>query len=156
MFMDESLISQKKQSQKPTPTADDNVSELLLKIIRFTKVRRKLLARNIRNMNIPDFTPRDLPTKEFAEILNLALDEHICRQRLLLCDTENISFGRSGVFEASAVTDNTAKTVLQCDKNKYLQMQINKLMENTLNQKIALALLGQKSKKCPLDESGRW
>jgi len=148
VFMDESLISQKKQSQTSIPpVADDNISELLLKIVQFTKARQKLLTRNIRNLNVPGFTPKDLPTEKFAETLNLALDEHVSRRRLLLCDTENITFGQNGAFETSAVADNTAKILLQRDKDKYLQMQISKLMENTLNQRIAFALLGQKPQK---------
>lgn len=148
MFMDESLISQKKLSQKTSsPVVDDNISELLLKIVQFTKARQKQLIQNIRNVDVPGFTPKDLPIEEFAATLDLALDEHASHRRLLFCDTENVSFGQNNTFETSVITDNTAKMLLQRDKDKYLQRQIDKLTENTLNQRIAFALLGQKPRK---------
>jgi len=122
----------------------DNVTELLVKIVEFTQARQKILSRNINNIYSFGFVPKDLAVDEFSELLNQAIDEHIRSQRLMLCDTENIKFGISGSFEAKPVVDEYAKELLEESRDEYLELQINKLLENSLNQRIAAELLRQK------------
>ena len=43
------------------PLIPDNVGEMLVKIVRFTELRRALLERNLRDVQVPDFTPTDMP-----------------------------------------------------------------------------------------------
>jgi flagellar basal body rod protein FlgB len=124
----------------------DNIAELLVKIIEFTRVRHKILARNIYYVESPGFIPKDLVTDEFSNLLNCAIDEHIKNQRLLLRDTENIRFGTSGSFTIQPVVDRYAQELLNENQDEYIQLQINKLLENLLNQRIAAALLGWKQK----------
>ncbi|MHC4603111.1 MAG: hypothetical protein ACYS6W_07245 [Planctomycetota bacterium] len=122
----------------------DNITELLVKIIEFTHARQKILIQNINNIDIPGFAPKDLVVDEFSVVLNDAIVEHIHNQRLLLRDTENIKFGDSGSVEAKPIVDKYAKELLEENQDKYLELQINKLLENSLNQRIAAKLLKQK------------
>ena len=124
----------------------DNITELLVKIIEFTQTRQKFLIQNINNIHTPGFVPRDLTVNEFANSLNTAVDEHIRNQRLLLCDSENVKFGSGGSLELKAVTDKYAGKLLEANPDEYLELQINKLLENSLNQKMAAELLKQKEK----------
>lgn len=126
------------------PLITDTLAELLSKIIEFTKNRRRVLTSNINNMHNPAFVPKDLAVREFSMLLNEAVDEYNRNQRLLLCDTENIKFGRFGSFAVSPVTDANAKKLLRENPDEYLQLQINKLLENSLNQRVAAELLMQK------------
>ncbi|MHC4455691.1 MAG: hypothetical protein ACYS0I_01165 [Planctomycetota bacterium] len=127
-----------------TPLITDNITELLVKIIEFTQTRQKILAINIKNIHAPGFIPKDLAVEEFSNLLNNAINEHIKNQRLVLCDTENIKFGFNGNFEAIAIDDDYAIDLLQENKDEYLQLQINKLLENLINQRITAELLRQK------------
>jgi len=122
----------------------DNVTELLVKIVKFTEKRQQVLTSNINNMRKADFVPRDLAVDEFSQLLNYAIDEHIQNRRLVLCDTENIKFGTEGTFEVRPMVDGPAKELLDKNPDEYLQLQINKLLENTLNQKVAETLIKQK------------
>ena len=122
----------------------DNITELLVKIVEFTRTRQKILSRNINNVHCFGFVPEDLAVDEFSELLNEAIGEHIRSQRLVLRDTENIKFGVSGSFEAKAVVDEYAKELFEENRDKYLELQINKLLENSLNQRVAAELLRQK------------
>ena len=122
----------------------DNIAELLVKIVEFTQTRQKILSRNINNVHSFDFVPKDLEVDEFSELLSEAIDEHIRNQRLVLRDTENIKFGMSGSFEAKPVVDEYAKELLEESRDEYLELQISKLMENSLNQRVAAELLRQK------------
>jgi flagellar basal body rod protein FlgB len=122
----------------------DNVTELLVKIISFTEVRRKVITGNINNMRTPDFAPADLDVNEFSQLLNYAIDEHTRNNRLVLCDTDTIKFGQGGSFEVKPVFDKYAKELLDKNQDEYLEHQINKLLENALNQKVAETLLKQK------------
>ena len=124
--------------------ATDNITELLLKIIEFTQGRQKILIQNINSTHDCNYVPKDLPVEEFSNLINLALCEHAMNQRLLLRDGQNIKFGANGSFKAIVVTDERGKRLLDTDRNVYLQDQITRLMENTLNQKIAMELLKQK------------
>jgi len=122
----------------------DNVTELLVKIISFTEVRRKVITGNINNMRNPEFAPTDLDVNEFSQLLNYAIDEHTRNNRLVLCDTDTIKFGQGGSFEVRPVFDKCAKELLDKNQDEYLEHQINKLLENALNQKVAETLLKQK------------
>lgn len=121
--------------------ATDNISELLVKIIEFTENRQKVLTRNINNMHSNDFSPKDLAIDEFSDLLNIAIEEHLRHRRLVLCDTENIKFGIDGDLEAKAVIDESAFELLAEDRDEYVEDQINKLMENAINQRVAAELL---------------
>lgn len=123
--------------------AEDNVSELLLKIIAFTRTRHDLLSENIKGIRTPGFLPLDLQVDEFADVMAGALEEHITNSRLVLCDSESIVFGEDGLVEAEPVVDERAKDLFQKDIEMYLQHQMQKLRENLLNQKIAMELLRQ-------------
>lgn len=127
-----------------TSIATDNVTELLFKIIEFTKARQKVLTRNINDIHTANFTPKDLDVKEFSDVLNGAISEHISNGRLLLYDTKTIKFGADGRFEVEPITDRKAERLLENNKDQYIELQINKLLENSLNQRIAAELLKQK------------
>ena len=122
----------------------DNIAELLVKIVEFTQTRQKILGRNINNVHSFGFVPKDLEVDEFSELLSEAIDEHIRNRRLVLRDTENIKFGISGSFEAKPVVDEYAKELLEESRDEYLELQISKLLENSLNQRVAAELLRQK------------
>jgi hypothetical protein len=123
--------------------AEDNVSELLLKIIAFTKTRHDLLSENIKGIRTRGFLPLDLQVDEFADVMAQAIEEHVRNERLVLCDSDSITFGEGGLFEAEAVVDERAMDLFQRDIEMYLQHQMQKLRENLLNQKIAMELLRQ-------------
>jgi len=134
-----------------TPLVTDNITELLVKIIEFTCTRQKIIIRNITNMNNPGFVPKKLAVKEFSGLLNNAINEHIQNQRLLLRDTESIKFGTSGSFEIKSTVDKQSKLLLEKNRDEYLEEQINRLLENSLNQKVATELLRQKQEPVSTD-----
>jgi hypothetical protein len=109
-----------------------------------TQARQKVLANNIRLADTPDFVPCDLPCKQFAAVLNIALDEHIQNSRLLLADTDNISFLAGGRFGIKPVTDERSHRLLRCSREKYIQYQVEKIVENAMNQRFAAQLIRQK------------
>lgn len=129
---------------KPASLATDNITELLVKIIEFTQTRQKILTRNINNLHTSGFVPEDLAVDEFSDLLNGAIDEHVRNQRLVLRDTQNFKFGFSGAFDVKPVVDHHAKEVRDRNPDQYIEMQVNKLTENLLNQRIAAELLKQK------------
>lgn len=122
----------------------DNIAELLVKIIEFTRARHKILVENISNIDTPEFVPQDLVADEFSCLLNSAIDEHIANKRLLLRDTRNIKFGFGGSFTAKPIIDKDAKELLEVNREQYFEMQKNKLLENVMNQRVAAELLKQK------------
>jgi len=122
----------------------DNVAELLVKIIEFTQTRQRLLCRNINNADSPGFLPMDLAVEEFTELLNDAIDEHVRTKRILLRDTENVKFGINGSFQTKPVVDEYARELLEENRAAYLELQIDKAVENSLNQRVAAELLRQK------------
>jgi len=134
-----------------TSLISDNITEILVKIIEFTRTRRKILIQNITNVHNPGFLPKDLAINEFSDSLNNAIDEHIRNQRLVLRDTENIKFGDNGSFEIKPVVDEQSKELLEENQDEYFELQINKLWENSLNQKVAAELLKQKQQTIPTD-----
>ncbi|MHC4265225.1 MAG: hypothetical protein ACYSUK_04740 [Planctomycetota bacterium] len=125
-------------------TVTDNITELLVKIIEFTRERQKILVRNINNIDTCKFEPQDLAVEEFSSLINNAIDEHLANHRLLLFDTETIKFGASGSLQIKAVSDMHAASLLNENKDEYLEIQVNKLLENSLNQKIAAELIRKK------------
>ena len=134
-----------------TSLITDNVTEILVKIIEFTHTRQKILTQNITNVNNPGFVPKELAVNEFSGLLNNAIDEHIRNQRLLLRDTENIKFGVKGSFEVKPMVDEHSKELLEENRDEYLELQITKLLENSLNQRVAAELLRQKQKTVSTD-----
>lgn len=134
-----------------TSLVKDNITEILVKIIEFTCTRQKIIIRNIIKMNNPGFIPKKLAVEEFSDLLNNAINEHIQNQRLLLRDTESIKFGTSGSFEIKPTLDKQSKLLLEKNRAKYLKAQINRLLENSLNQKVATELLRQKQEPVSTD-----
>ena len=122
----------------------DNVTELLIKIVEFTQLRQKVLTQNIKNMHTPGFVPQDLAVEEFSEMMNTAIEEHIRNRRLVLCDSENIKLGMAGGLEIRPVADQCAKEFLEAGRDSFLEFQVNKIMENSINQRLAAALLRQR------------
>jgi flagellar basal body rod protein FlgB len=122
----------------------DNITELLVKRVEFTQVRQKVLSQNINSLHNFGYVPKDLAVDEFSELLSEAVEEHIRCRRLLLRDSENIKFGVSGSFKARAVVDEHARELLEIGRDQYLELQMNKLLENSLNQRVAAELLRQK------------
>jgi flagellar basal body rod protein FlgB len=129
----------------------DNITEILIKIVKFTQTRQKILIQNIINVQNPGFVPKELEVNEFSDVLNNAIDEHVQNQRLVLRDTENIKFGASGSIELKPVIDEHGIKLLEENRDEYIERQINKLWENSLNQKLAAELLRQKQGTIPID-----
>ena len=134
-----------------TSLITDNITEILVKIIQFTQTRQKILTRNIINIHNPGFVPKDLAVNEFSELLNNAINEHVRNQRLVLCDTENVKFDVSGRFEVKLVVDEYGKELLEENRDEYIELQINKLLQNSLNQRVAAELLRQKQGTISID-----
>ncbi len=124
-----------------TSLITDNITELLVKIIEFTQSRQKILTQNINNIHSSGFVPKDLAVDEFGGLLADAIDEHIRSRRLVLRDTEDIKFGAGGSFKVKPVVDKYAKELFEENRNEYLELQIDKLLENSLNQRVAAELL---------------
>jgi len=122
----------------------DNISELLVKIIEFTQNRQKILICNINCMHHCDFVPMDLAVDEFSDLLNTAIAEHMRNRRLVLCDTENIKFGIDGELEVKPVIDSEAFELFEECQDEYIEDQINRLLENALNQRVAAELLRER------------
>ena len=135
-----------------TSLITDNITELLVKIIEFTQSRQKILTQNINNIHSPGFVPKDLAVDEFSGLLNNAINEHTRSQRLLFCDTKNIKFGAAGSLETQPTIDKYAKELLEKNQNEYIELQINKLLENSLNQRVAAVLLRQKQEMISIFE----
>ena len=134
-----------------TSLITDNITEILVKIIEFAQTRQKILTQNITNVNNPGFVPKELAVNEFSGLLNNAINEHIRNQRLLLRDTENIKFGVKGSFEVKPMVDEHSKELFEENRDEYLELQITKLLENSLNQRVAAELLRQKQKTVSTD-----
>lgn len=134
-----------------TALITDNIAELLVKIIEFTQTRHKILIQNIYDIHNFGFVPKDFLVDEFSEVLNDAINEHIQNRRLVLRDTENIKFSFGGAIEVKPVIDTYAEELLRENQNEYIKLQINKLLENSLNQRIAAELLRQKQTAVSVD-----
>lgn len=131
-----------------TASIADNISDILVKIIYFTQLRRRVLHENLHRADDPGFMPLDMPVREFAEALNGAVAEHLQNRRLLFRDTPSIRFGPNNTMEIRPVADPSAHTLLQTSRDEYTEAQIAKLLENCLNRQVAEELLRQKSGAC--------
>jgi hypothetical protein len=127
-----------------TASIADNISEVLVKIINFTQLRRRVLQENLHKAGHAGFTPQDMPVREFAEAINMAVAEHLQNHRLLFHDTPSIRFGPYNTMEVQPVADPYACALLQTNPDQYTEVQIRKLLENCLNRKVAEELLRQK------------
>ena len=127
-----------------TSLVTDNVAEILLRIVKFTYNRQKILIRNIINVHKPNFIPQDLHVDEFSIVVNDAIEEHVRNHRLVLCDTENIKFRDDGDVEVIPIVDDHGRRLLRENRDEYIEWQIDKLWENSLSQKVAAELLRQK------------
>jgi len=119
----------------------EDITTLLIKIIEFTYVRQKILIQNIKSIHSPGFVPKDLELDEFCDLLNDAIDEHIQSRQAILRDTENINFRISSGLQAKSVVDEFARQLLEENRDEYFRSQVNKLFENSLNQRMAAELL---------------
>ena len=128
-------------------TTIDNITEVLTRIIEFTERRRDVLTRNMSDYKTEGYRPMDMPVIEFADCMTEAVAEHVSSQRLLLCDRQHVRFGEGGCFDADPIIDQQAETLLVSDVKQYLHLQIQKLSENLMNNKIAVELLKQKQKR---------
>ena len=122
----------------------DNITEILIRIVKFTQTRHKILIQNIINVCDPEFVPKELEVNEFSSLMSSAIDEHVHNQRLVLCDTENIKFDMGGRLEVRPVIDELSRKLFKENREEYLERQMNKLWENSLNQKLAAELLKKK------------
>ena len=122
----------------------DNISEVLVKIIEFTKARHEILSENLSNTENPEFVPKDLAVEEFSSLLQSALKEHIQNKRIVFFDSDNIKFDINSRFKVKAIVDAYAKELLKENRDEYIKLQVNKLLENSLNHKVAAEILRQK------------
>lgn len=132
-------------------TETDYVSEILALLVAFTKTRRQVLLSNLRNTNTACFSPQDLAVDEFSETVDNALSECLLHERIVLIDTDTIHFGPNMGLELEPVADPQAQALLQCDRQGYVTYQTKKLLENALNEKLALKLLNSKPSLSPGD-----
>jgi len=138
-------------SMNLTSLLTDNITEILIKIVKFTRTRQKILIQNIINVQSPGFVPKELEVDEFSDVLNNAIEEHVRNKRLLLRDTENIKFGTRGSIDIKPVVDEHGIKLLEENREEYIERQVHKLWENALNQKFAAELLRQKQGTIPID-----
>ncbi len=127
-----------------TSLITDNITEILIKIVKFTRKRQKILVQNIINVHKPGFVPRELEVDEFSDVLNGAIDEHVENERLVLCDTQTIKFCAGGDMEVEPIIDEHGERLLERNRDEYIEWQIDKLWENSLSQRVAAELLRQK------------
>jgi flagellar basal body rod protein FlgB len=127
-----------------TMPVTDNITDILIKVIEFTVATERVLQKNIQNVNQEGYIPLGFEVEDFCHILNIALDEHLRTKRLVLIDTDSIKFGESGNFALKAVPDDKARQLRLDDADGYLEQQMNRLMENKLNQNVAKHILKQK------------
>ena len=128
----------------------DNITEILIRIVKFTQARHKILIQNIIHIRDPEFIPKELEVNEFSSLLSRAVDEHVRHRRLILRDTKNIKFDVEGRLEVKPVVDQLSQNLFRENRAAYFEQQINKLWENSLNQKLAAELLKQKQGTIPL------
>jgi|GEM_PF-6945507 len=119
----------------------DHVEELLALVLRFTRARRRVLIDNLRYMDREGFVPQDLAVQEFSEQLHTAITEHRTHHRLVLRDNPHLRFGEHGRVDPVSEADPRAKALLDSDLGAYLQYQMQRLLENALNEKVACRML---------------
>lgn len=119
----------------------DNLTEVLLKILRFTELRHKVLYHNLQGADDAGFRPQDMPAAEFASVLDHAVAEHLQSHRLAFRDTDNVRFGPSGSMELRTTVDERADTLLRTDRKAYVEYEKQLCRENALNRLVAEGLL---------------
>jgi flagellar basal body rod protein FlgB len=119
----------------------NHINELLAMLIAFTGIRRQVLASNLGKMDTPNFSPQDLAIDEFSEVMNNAISEYLVHERIILFDTDTIHFGPDMGLELESVSDPQARVLLRYDRRGYVEYQTKSLLENALNEKVALKLL---------------
>ncbi len=122
----------------------DNIEELLVKIIEFTRKRHRIIKSNLKNSKNPEYQPLDLEVEDFSEKLKFALSQHLQNHRLVWSDSENIKFGPKGELKLKPIKDLYAKELMFSDHDEYVEYQVEKLTENTINQKVASQLIKMK------------
>ena len=122
----------------------DIISEILCLLTQFTQIRHRILKQNIQCIGTKKYLPKDLRADEFSEILNHAVTEYVLNQRLILRDTDTISFGPNATATFTPVPDPEAQRLLKQNKTDYVKFQNRKIRENSLNERIAKKLLGIK------------
>jgi hypothetical protein len=130
---------------------NDNIDEILVKIIQFTHIRHTLISDNIRNCRAAGFVPRYIDEEDFAKVISMALAEHQRNNRLALCDSGTVRFLPDGDFRLEPQIDTEATKLFDSDFEAYIQLQKNRLKENSINNKTACALL--EHKLCKAGES---
>lgn len=131
-------------------TATDNITEVLTKILEFTEQRHKILTENIIKVNDNNYQPKELDSNGFADVMGLAVYEHMKNARLLLRDNNNIKFGANGFVEIKPINDGHAGSLLKINKEKYLKLQIKKISDNLINRKVTEELLRKKRTRLSL------
>jgi flagellar basal body rod protein FlgB len=124
----------------------DNIDDVLVKIIQFTHIRHKVILENIKNCHVVDFAPRRVDVEDFAKVISVALSEHQKSKRLVLCDSQTVSFRTGGQLDIKLKVDTVAQRLFEEDFDQYICLQQERLDENTINNKTACALLEHKLK----------
>ncbi len=70
--------------------------------------------------------------------------EYVGSRRLVLIDGPYVKFGVGGAFKVAPIFDDEALKLFENNRDEYLRCQITKLLENSLNQRIATQLLKQR------------
>ena len=121
--------------------ATDHIEELLFLVIDFTRSRRRVLMDNLHLMDVEGFVPQDLAVQEFSEQIHAAITEHMIHHRLLFQDNPHVRFDEEGRLELLCETDHHARELLDSDTQAYQRYQMQRLLENALNEEIALKML---------------
>lgn len=132
-----------------TGQVTDNIEELLCLIVRFAKARRRVLVGNVRHMHRAGFVPLDLAVHEFVGQLQDAIEEYRGHRRLMLRDHAHVRYGPSGRLHLLPQTDEHARGLLVSDPPGYVEYQAQRLWENTLNEKVAMAMLRRHTSGLP-------
>ncbi len=125
-------------------TAMDGIEELLIKIIEYTRLEHKVISDNLNNVRTNGYIPKRLDSRLFAESLGFALAEYIKNDRLTFCDNCAIRFGLAGAFEVVPTDDPAAAEMLERNVFLYINHQRRAMLENAVNQKVAMKLLEAK------------
>lgn len=124
----------------------DNIDDVLVKIIQFTHIRHRVILENINNCHAVGFVPRWVDVEDFAKVISAALSEHQRTRRLVLCDSESVSFMPGGRLSIKLKIDTLGRRLFEEDFDQYICLQEQRLDENAINNKTACALLGHKLK----------
>ncbi len=122
-------------------TKNDNIVEVLGKIIDFTVKRAELINKNIKSIDNEDYKPVDFDVDEFAEVMAYAVYQHSRLKRLVFKDAYHTSFGKGGEVTSRVCVDQKAKELFENDIESYVKAQKKKLAENATNQALARHIL---------------